>query len=53
LELNPYGLAAAYLGGTRFRNLARAGIITGTPEGLKVADELFCWDPLPWCPEVF
>lgn len=53
IELSPESLGAAYLGGHRLRDLARAGRVTGTPEALRRADALFTWDPLPWCQEIF
>jgi predicted acetyltransferase len=46
-------LGAAYMGGTRFRSLARAGRVEGDADALARADAMFSWDPLPWCPEVF
>lgn len=46
-------LGAAYLGGTGFRDLARAGRVHGEPEVLARADRMFGWDPSPWCPVVF
>lgn len=46
-------LGACYLGRARFRALARAGRVQGTPEALARADAMFGWDPQPWCPEVF
>jgi len=53
IELTPFALGAAYLGGHRFRDLARAGVLTGTAQTLERADAMFNWDPLPWCQEVF
>lgn len=46
-------LGAVYLGGARFQALARAGRVDGDPAHLRLADAMFAWDPLPWCPEVF
>lgn len=46
-------LGAVYLGGARFQALARAGRVAGEPAQLRLADAMFAWDPLPWCPEVF
>ena len=47
-------LGAAYLGGVRFRTLARAGRVQElTPGALERADSMFLWDPPPWCPQVF
>ncbi len=43
-------LGAAYLGGTRFSSLARAGRVRETtPDALHRADAMFGSDPLPWC----
>ena len=47
-------LGAAFLGGTSFRRLHRAGLVEERTEGaLTRADALFSWDPAPWCPYVF
>ena len=46
-------LGACYLGWARFRTLARAGRIGGDKSSLTLADEMFTWDPQPWCPEIF
>lgn len=47
-------LAAAYLAGTRFATLNRAGRVQEIREGsLARADAMFTWDPPPWCPHVF
>jgi predicted acetyltransferase len=53
IELTTVELAAAYLGHTRFQQLARAGRVYGSRDVLRTADALFTWDPLPWCPEIF
>jgi predicted acetyltransferase len=53
MALDLEDLSAAYLGRPRFRQLARAGRLTGTPETLALADAMFGWDPAPWCQEVF
>lgn len=53
IAMTPEALGAVYLGGHRFRDLARSGVITGTVDALRRADALFAWDPLPWCQEVF
>jgi predicted acetyltransferase len=43
-------LGAAYLGGTTFRQLARAGRVGEASGGaLARADAMFGWDPAPWC----
>jgi predicted acetyltransferase len=47
-------LAAAYLGGFSFAQLAAAGRATEkAPGGLARADALFRTDRAPWCPRVF
>ncbi|MGZ8611836.1 MAG: GNAT family N-acetyltransferase [Actinomycetota bacterium] len=47
-------VGAAYLGGTSFRQLHRAGRVEERVAGaLERADALFGWDPAPWCPYVF
>lgn len=47
-------LGAAYLGGTSFRQLHRAGRLEErTPGALARADAMFGWDPAPWCPYPF
>ncbi|HEY7756547.1 MAG TPA: GNAT family N-acetyltransferase [Actinomycetota bacterium] len=47
-------VGAAYLAGTSFRQLHRAGRVRErTPDALAVADAMFGWDPAPWCPYVF
>lgn len=46
-------LGACYLGWSRFRSLARAGRVGGDRAALALADQMFSWDPQPWCPEIF
>jgi predicted acetyltransferase len=47
-------VGAAYLGGTRFRELARAGRVEEVTAGaLAAADAMFGWDPAPWSPYDF
>ncbi len=53
LALTPFTLGSVYLGGPRVRELARAGLITGSPEAIHKADALFGWTVKPWCQEVF
>ncbi len=53
LVLDTEDLGAAYLGWSRFRSLARTGRIGGDQQALALADHMFGWDPLPWCPEIF
>ncbi len=53
LTLSAADLGAAYLGGTRFAALRRAGRVDGDGSAVQRADAMFAWDPLPWCPEVF
>jgi predicted acetyltransferase len=50
LVLTVNELAAAYLGGSSFRGLQRAGRIAEERSGaLEMADAMFGWDPPPWC----
>jgi predicted acetyltransferase len=53
IELSPYGLGALYLGGHRFQDLARAGVMRGNSAALRRADRMFAFERLPWCQEVF
>ena len=47
-------VGAAYLGGTTFRQLHRAGRVEElTPGALARADAMFGWDPAPWSPYEF
>jgi predicted acetyltransferase len=47
-------LGAAYLGGSSFRQLQRAGFVEERTAGaLARADAMFGWDPAPWSPYVF
>jgi predicted acetyltransferase len=46
-------LSACYMGRARFRELARAGRVSGDGAALAELDRAFTWDPQPWCPEVF
>jgi predicted acetyltransferase len=47
-------VGAAYLGGTSFRQLQRAGRVAElTPGALARADAMFGWDPAPWSPYDF
>ena len=52
-ELTPFTLGAAYLGGHRFADLARAGLVVGHANDLRQADAMFAWEPRPWCHEIF
>jgi predicted acetyltransferase len=54
LELGPAELGAAYLGGTRLEELARAGRVRALRGGaLAAANRAFAGDRAPWCPEIF
>ncbi|CAN5276331.1 GNAT family N-acetyltransferase [soil metagenome] len=53
LVLDSEDLGSAYLGWSRFRSLARQGRAGGDQQALALADAMFGWDPLPWCPEIF
>jgi predicted acetyltransferase len=47
-------VGAAYLGGSSFRQLQRAGLVEERKAGaLARADAMFMWDPAPWSPYVF
>jgi predicted acetyltransferase len=47
-------VGAVYLGGTAFRELARAGRVAERTRGaLTAADAMFGWDPAPWSPYEF
>ena len=50
LTLSAADLAAAYLGGVKFRTLQHAGRVEeNTPGALGRADKMFATDLLPWC----
>jgi len=54
LALDVADLAAAYLGGFRVSDLARAGRVEElVPGGLRRADALFAADRTPWCATMF
>jgi predicted acetyltransferase len=54
LVLGVAELGAAFLGGTRIAQLARAGRIEErTPRAVERADAAFAWDPAPWCSIMF
>jgi predicted acetyltransferase len=54
LVLTVNDLGAAFLGGSSFRQLARAGRVSEERAGaLATADAMFAWDPPPWCPMFF
>ncbi len=53
VHLDLEDLSAAYMGMPRFRELSRAGRVSGDPASLKALDAAFTWDPHPWCPEIF
>jgi len=53
IRLDVRELGAAYLGGFIFSQLARAGLVEGTPEAIRTADLMFGWHLQPWCPEMF
>jgi predicted acetyltransferase len=47
-------LGAAYLGGTRLRAMAEAGLVTeATPGSLAALSTAMSWEPAPWCPMTF
>ncbi len=50
LALSVVELGSAYLGGTRFTTMARAGRVAElTPGALLRADAMFTSNPVPWC----
>jgi predicted acetyltransferase len=54
LVLGARDLGAAYLGGTSFATLARAGRLVEATDGSAArADAMFRWQPAPWSPHVF
>lgn len=53
LAMSAADLAAAYLGGVKFRTLRRAGRVQGDHQAVRRADGMFAWETEPWCPEVF
>ncbi len=54
IRLPVHALAAAYLGGTRLGELARAGLVTQVRPGVLAAlSTALSWDPAPWCPLIF
>ena len=49
-----WAVGAAYLGGTRLKAMANAGLITeATPGSLAVLSTAMSWEPAPWCPMTF
>jgi predicted acetyltransferase len=47
-------LGAAYLGGTRLRAMAKAGLVTEATAGsLAALSTAMSWEPAPWCPMIF
>ena len=53
LQLDVADLGSVLMGGVRLATLARAGRIQGDEAAIRRADQMFAWDPPPWCPEVF
>jgi predicted acetyltransferase len=54
LRLDATALGAVYLGGIKFGELARAGLVEEASRGgLARADALFAYERAPWCPEIF
>ena len=53
LTLGAGDLAAVYLGGVAPTVLARAGLIEGSSDALRLADALFAWHTAPWCADQF
>jgi predicted acetyltransferase len=52
VSLDVAALGGLYMGGRSAKQLAWAGLVTGSPEAVRLLDELMAWDP-PWCPEAF
>src|SRR5215472_8230732 len=49
-----WAVGAAYLGGTRLKAIANAGLITeATPGSLAALSTAMSWEPAPWCPMTF
>jgi predicted acetyltransferase len=49
-----WAVGAAYLGGTRLRAMAKAGLVTeATPGSLAALSTAMSWEPAPWCPMTF
>jgi predicted acetyltransferase len=49
-----WALGAAYLGGTGFGAMAKAGLVTeATPGSLAALSTAMSWEPAPWCPMIF
>lgn len=53
VHLDAAELGAVYLGGRSVVELARAGLVAGSPDTLQLADRMFRTVVPPWCPEVF
>ena len=54
ISLDAFDLGAAYLGGTTFNELARAGRVVELAEGsIQLADSMFRSERQPWYPEIF
>ena len=53
LRMSATELGMIYLGGMRAGSLARAGRMSGDAEAVRLADLMFSWHVLPWCPEIF
>jgi hypothetical protein len=49
VALDAASLASAYLGGSSFESLRRAGLVEELrPGAVRRADALFSWTPAPW-----
>jgi predicted acetyltransferase len=54
LVVSAADLASVYLGGVRYATLMQAGrVIEIRPGAIRRADDLFAWEPAPWCPDIF
>ncbi len=53
IQLDAAELGALYLGGRSAIELAKAGLVSGSPDAVLLADRIFRTSVAPWCPEVF
>lgn len=53
IALDVSTLGSTYLGGHRFTDLARAGLVRGDLDALARADAMFSWHRRPWCQQLF
>lgn len=53
VTLSASELAALYLGDSRLGPMVTWGSARGERDAIRLAEAMFSWDSLPWCPEVF